>query len=184
MMMESNQINTNPVDPVIMDRFKKLPKDLQRHITDSGWEVSIRKIGKERNLIPEKIYELEVQTFLTLFGLIHTLDYPKVIKTKVGIEKEKADAIASRIDNDIFSKVRFSLEKAFETDPEVELDKPTVETKSIKPPLTTEELPSNPQPLKDSGILKKMSTPTTAKKESYSLDPYREPIDLDEKELK
>jgi len=119
----------------ITKRYLELPEDVQNALFAKETSDSILAVGKKYTLSIEKIGELADETGLVMLGITPPSEYIKNLVQRIGVDQEKARAIAEDINQKVFSPVRESLKKIHKLQPETA--KPTLPVR-LKP-----QAPSN-----------------------------------------
>src|SRR3989344_238954 len=92
-------------------KLKSLPQDLQDAFFSDDVSQNIIDIGKTHGLMLDKTGILGDETTLIMLGVVPTSDFIKNLSEKLGVDKEKAKAIAEDINQKVFQQVRASLRK-------------------------------------------------------------------------
>jgi len=98
-----NVLNLDPV-------FLKLPKELQIAIANSNYQENLYKIATKNNLQIDKMDELEKTTIKLITGEVSPDQYESEIITRAGIPSEKAREIAKDVNENIFKRIRESMQ--------------------------------------------------------------------------
>ena len=108
-------------------KLKSLPQDLQDAFFSDDVSQNIIDIGKTHGLMLDKTGILGDETTLIMLGVVPTSDFIKNLSEKLGVDKEKAKAIAEDINQKVFQQVRASLRKVhgLPEGEKVEVKKPT-----------------------------------------------------------
>lgn len=93
----------------IEERFKKLPKDIQSLLASEDLGLITQVIGEDVGITPEQALDVEDGVVTVLMGFSHPKDFIRNIQTKIGVDQEKARAIAERVNEEIFQQVKDSL---------------------------------------------------------------------------
>ncbi len=93
----------------LKEKFQKLPKDLQQILLSEDLGVGIQLIGRDASITPEQALDIEDEVVAVLVGTSHPKDFIRNIQTKIGVDGEKAHAIAERVNEEIFQPVKESL---------------------------------------------------------------------------
>src|SRR3989338_2133517 len=113
----------------ITKKIKSLPQDLQDAFFSDEVSQNIIDVGKKHGLMLDKTGILGDETTLIMLGIVPTSDFIKKLSERLGVDKEKAKAIAEDINQKVFQQIRASLRKVHGV-PEVE----KVEVKKTTPP--------------------------------------------------
>ncbi len=95
----------------ITKKIKSLPQDLQDAFFSDEVSQNIIDIGKKHGLMLDKVGILGDETTLIMLGITPTADFIKNLSERLGVDKEKAKAIAEDINQKVFQQVRASLRK-------------------------------------------------------------------------
>jgi hypothetical protein len=172
--------------------FKELPDNFQKAITNSSWETSIKKIGNDNNLNPEKNEALEIETRLVLYGIEETEDYVSNIIQEMSLNEPMAIKIADAVSKNIFQPI---MQKARDIENSTKIGTNESEKKAIIPETVSSGLPMieegevahdvpHVEPATDTisislqEIKPEKPEPAPAPKYNYpgGADPYREPL--------
>ena len=113
----------------IIAKYQDLPEDLQKALVSSSFSNAITEVGKKNGLAIDKVGELADETGLVMLGITSPSDYVKNLVKRLGVEQEKARAIAEEINQKIFQPVRESLKKIHGI--AVEVKKPEAPKKEV-----------------------------------------------------
>ena len=81
----------------IQERFNKLPAELQAALSSEQMAETIRKIGKDNDLMIDQIGEIVDQVGLVVLGLAKPLNFVTDIQTRIGASAGTAKRIADQI---------------------------------------------------------------------------------------
>ncbi|OGF63504.1 hypothetical protein A2926_02510 [Candidatus Giovannonibacteria bacterium RIFCSPLOWO2_01_FULL_44_40] len=95
----------------ISEALEKLPEDLHKALFAPETTDSVQAVGKNAGLMIDKIGEFADETGLVMLGITPPSDYVKNLTRRLGVEQEKAKAIAEEINQQIFKPVRESLKR-------------------------------------------------------------------------
>ncbi len=98
-------------DQQIAQMYDNLPEDLKDAIFSVEMSSVVEKIGRENQLNIEQIGDLANETGMVMLGVTHPDEFITNLAERLGVEKEKARAIAHEINDQIFKPVRDSLRK-------------------------------------------------------------------------
>lgn len=118
-------------------RFKTLPEDIQKALTAVASVDTIFAIGKKHGLMVDQIGKMADEIWKVMLGLANPRDFIRNLAGLLGIESEKASAIANDVNAQMFQTVRESLRKIYDQIP------PAVQ-ENITPP--TKMLPASLSP--------------------------------------
>ncbi|MEK7502843.1 MAG: hypothetical protein AAB556_00165 [Patescibacteria group bacterium] len=134
--------NDNKKRQEILDRYLNLPEDLQKALFSPQNSEAIFEIGKKHGLAVDKMGELADETGLVMLGMTKPSEYIKNLSQRLGVEPEKAKAVAEDINQKVFAPIRESLKKIHGISPTAEPVKPSpkelppLPQKSPAPPTT------------------------------------------------
>lgn len=121
----------------LKEAFKKLPSDLQDAIYSVDVSEKLEKIYKKHSLHIDQAGELGSEVGLVMMGLTKPNDFAENITRRLSVPEEKARAVASDINSQIFMPIRQSLMKLHEErdiKPETQNPKPQIQTSVTPPP--------------------------------------------------
>src|SRR3989344_3936363 len=93
----------------VQEKFKTLPEDIQGLIMDDDFGPAVTLLCKELGVDAVKALDVEDEVFDILIGFSHPKDFIHNIRSKIGVDEEKARAIAEKVNNEIFQLVKESL---------------------------------------------------------------------------
>ncbi len=108
----------------LREKFNTLPEALQEAIFSVETADEMMKIEKKNGLTIEQTGKLASITGLVMLGLLAMKDYVAEIEKELGVEREKASAVADDVNLAIFIKIRDLIQqaatniKAYEPKPE------------------------------------------------------------------
>lgn len=116
--LEDELLELNPISiddyrsglPEINSALAKLPKVLQEVITSADTENKIQTIGQKYQLHIDQIGTLDEEVNNVLFGISPTNELVQKIKERLGLDQTTTDAIAREVNEQIFLKIRESLQ--------------------------------------------------------------------------
>lgn len=91
------------------EAFQKLPDDLRKTLLSEDFGLIIQLIGGDVGITPEKALDVEDEVTLVLMGFSHPKDFVRNIQSKIGVDEQKARAIAEKVNEEIFQPVKESL---------------------------------------------------------------------------
>ena len=100
---------------VIDPRFIGLPNDLQQAIIKSNWKQKLYEIVQKYKINIEEMAILEDITVKVMLNEIHSDQYGSELSSKLTIPKENISNIVKEANDNIFKKIRESLETPNET---------------------------------------------------------------------
>jgi hypothetical protein len=142
----------------LLEKYKKLPQDVQDAIFSVDTSEIIREIGEKNKLMIDKIGELADETGLVMLGLTHPNQFISNLTERLEVEHNIAKEIAEEINSKVFFPIRenlkkiHGLEKIEEAAPEGGEPRPESSGREISPapPLPTPEpkieIPVPPEP--------------------------------------
>src|SRR3989344_9657195 len=93
----------------VQEKFKTLPEDIQGLIMDDDFGPAVTLLCKELGVDAVKALDVEDETLHVLIGISDPKDFIHNIQTKIGVDEEKARAIAEKVNDEIFQLVKESL---------------------------------------------------------------------------
>ena len=176
----------------ILEKYEQLPEDLKEAIFSVEMTEAIKGIGAKYKLAIDKIGALANESGMVMFGATRPKDFVSNLMSRLGIDKDTAEKIASDVNSQVFLKVRESLKKLHGGE-EVEVPTPgadEVKKEDILKVLEHPELPTilqgtnKPEEVQNLFEVKtKEEAPRAPMEESKHEapkyegdDPYKEPI--------
>ncbi|HEY4479417.1 MAG TPA: hypothetical protein VI981_03635 [Candidatus Paceibacterota bacterium] len=175
----------------INEKIASLPSDVKDAINSVDIGMRVQTIGSKYHLQIDELNELEKTTAYVMLGLCHPSSYIEVLKTKLAISNETAEAIALDINETIFKPLRASLRKMHSLSEQEEIlsaapqkaDATAPKVQSFMGPYSSStpaaplNPPATPQKTTDTPIpaSKPEVMPPTPNMPKYA-DPYREPV--------
>lgn len=95
----------------ILERYEALPDDLKEAIFSVEMTETIKGIGAKYDLHIDKIGTLANEAGMVMFGATRPKDFVPNLMSRLGVDKDTADKIASDVNSQVFLKVRESLKK-------------------------------------------------------------------------
>ncbi len=139
---------------IIEEQMTKLPADVKEAIISIDYESRLREITKRQKLLIDQAGKLEMETTLVMIGLEPISDYISNLESHLELSTERAQEIASDVNENIFKPIRQSLEKMDEQMLKGENNESTTEEK--KTGSTTQEK----EDLDRNQILKEIEDPS------------------------
>ena len=99
----------NYIKGQLRDKLNKLPEDIQQELSSDDLGLIIQIIGSDVDITPEQSLDVEDEVVAVLMGTSHPKDFIRNIQTKIGVDEEKARAIAEKVNDEIFQLVKESL---------------------------------------------------------------------------
>lgn len=93
----------------LKEKFEKLPADIRRVLLSEEVGINAQIIGRDTDITSEQALDVEDEVVAILMGTSHPKDFIQNIQTKIGVDQEKARAIAERVNEEIFQPVKDSL---------------------------------------------------------------------------
>lgn len=90
-------------------RFNNLPKDVRRMLLSEDFGLIVQLIGGDVGITPEQALDVEGEVVTVLVGTSHPKDFIRNMQSKIGVDEEKARAIAEKVNDEIFQLVKESL---------------------------------------------------------------------------
>jgi len=158
------------IHSMIREQFAKLPPKLQEAITSVEVAEKLRALSQKYRLHLDQGQILENETYMVLLGIEEAGNYEENLKKELGISSEIAKNIANDAAKEIFLSIRNALKTSTTTAP----------TQNSTPPsqIQTPEHQSTVSQNKLESVIKNESKEMTINPtRSYTVDPYREPIE-------
>ncbi len=111
----------------LQDHFAKLPKDLQEAVSSAEVRDSVEKIGKKYGLHIDQLGEMVDLVGLIMLGLSPSKDFVRNFSQEAGVKTDIATSIAEDINNEVFGKIRSSMQAIEAKDEAVEAQKTKAE---------------------------------------------------------
>jgi len=89
----------------------QLPSEVLNAINAVDWKSVIIKMREEKGYNFEQIDALELETELALCGLLNPKDYPKELKSRMGISQMQTDELVKEMNEKVFAKIKEELIK-------------------------------------------------------------------------
>ncbi len=100
----------NIINKQLLEKFKRLPKEVQAAILSVNLSESLQKIVRDNRLLIDQSGKLEMEVIITLLGLEPVSDFLRNIAKELNVSTEKATQIAQDTDTLIFKNIRSSLQ--------------------------------------------------------------------------
>ena len=174
------------------EALQKLPDDLRKIILSTETADKIQAIGQKYNLHIDQMGALDEEVHNVLFGVSSPSKLTEQIKNRLGIEQSAADKITYDLNEQIFLKIRESLQALHETNEATEANEAIGGVEPIPAsPAPPETLPTDlpnrdeimdgiehpkdtPAIKEDSVFEQKMGKLFRIPREEVDLDPYLE----------
>jgi len=104
------------VQKIIAGQLKKLPKDIKEAIVSVDYQTKLQEIVKRQKLLIDQASKMETETTLVMLGLETLSDYTNNLQQELGIPLMRAKEIALDVSENVFKKIRQSLEGMNATD--------------------------------------------------------------------
>ena len=95
----------------ILEKYEQLPEDLKEAIFSVEMTEAIKGIGAKYKLAIDKIGALANESGMVMFGATRPKDFVSNLMSRLGVNMETANKIASDVNSQVFLKVRESLKK-------------------------------------------------------------------------
>lgn len=95
----------------ILEKYEQLPDDLKEAIFSVEMTEAIKGIGDKYGLHIDKIGALANEAGMVMFGATRPKDFVPNLMSRLGVDKDTANKIASDVNSQVFLKVRESLKK-------------------------------------------------------------------------
>ena len=162
----------------LTEKFLELPRDIQLAIWDMDLEGDLGEIGLNHGLHLDEVGKLADETALVLIGINPVASYEQgLIKALPGISGEEIKAIVAEVNQEIFLKIRESLQKVHSTTP----SEPSPVSQPLKAPASAtifnEKMSKLFRVPREEVDLDHLNTqaPIPPQASPTSIDPYREP---------
>ncbi len=129
----------------LREGFKKLPNDIRQVLLSEDFGLIIQVVGKDLGVTPEQALDIEDEVSLILMGISDPKDFIGNIQKKIGVDEQKAHAIAERVNEEIFQPVKESLKIVHNIKDEVASTTPVMPPVAPKLPAASTVPPSFPQ---------------------------------------
>jgi len=93
----------------LIEKFNAVPKNIQGLIVDESFGPAITFLCKGLGVDAVKALDVEDEVLHVLVGISHPKDFIRNIQAKIGVDEEKARAIAEKVNDEIFQLVKESL---------------------------------------------------------------------------
>ncbi|OGI87275.1 hypothetical protein A2995_01195 [Candidatus Nomurabacteria bacterium RIFCSPLOWO2_01_FULL_33_24] len=103
----------NQIAQAIKQRYDNMPEDIKQIIVSSDYQDGLVNISKKFKLNIEQLGVLEINTTMVLLGIINPNKLQEELEKELNINSEKTKGITKEINDQIFHKVKWSLEKIF-----------------------------------------------------------------------
>ena len=116
-------------------KFASLPEEIKALLYSPQMLNVIKGIGEKHRLHVDQVGLLEAETSEVMLGLVEAKDYSLALSESLGMDRQKADAIAKDINDQLFVKIRDAMKLTYEQQ-KTENEKPTVPTPPTPGPPT------------------------------------------------
>ena len=192
-------------DEEVQQKIDSLPADIQQLLYSSEMNTAIQQIGAARHLHVDQIGLLSALASNVMLGLTNTRDFVQAITEYLEVNETEAAAIAEDVNTQLFEKIRESLKQITTPATDVTATMVPPAASASYTPLPTQPTiaaPSMPsleahpldaalsQPtvslpqIVESGVIPTAATPVAptssapaAPTKTYTVDPYREPVE-------
>lgn len=120
-------------------KFDALPPEIKSLIYTPEVTSAIQKVGEKNHLHFDQMGVLEVETSNVMLGFTDPKDLPQILAENLRIDRVQADAVIQDLNDSLFSKIRESMKKMYESAPALVVEKKSVvmpSSASIQPPTT------------------------------------------------
>lgn len=124
-------------------RYKALPEDIQNVLTAMASVDTIFAIGKKHGLMIDQIGKMADEIWKVMLGLADPKDFIRNLASALGIESEKASAIASDVNTQMFQLIRESLRKLYDQIPLATSKEEAQPLSSLRPREAGEAIPQS-----------------------------------------
>lgn len=98
----------------IRTRLAELPEDVQQAVTSADVGQRIQKLGAKHSLHVDQIGALGDETYMVMLGFTDPAEFDDTLTSQLNIPKEKAEALAQDVSNEIFMPIRESMQEFME----------------------------------------------------------------------
>ncbi|MEK7585657.1 MAG: hypothetical protein AAB477_00245 [Patescibacteria group bacterium] len=88
------------------ERFLKLPKEVQKAISESHYQQTLYTIASKQKLSMEQMGSLEEATNKVLLGIIHPDKYETELKEKLGLPADKTTELVNDVNEGVLKNIR------------------------------------------------------------------------------
>ena len=158
----------------LLAKYKALPKELQKIITDTNTSDIIQAIGKKYNLNIDQAGQLESEASRLILGFTHPKDFSGNLSERLGIDTETTRQIVQELNAQIFSQVKESLKRLHGLDQEE--SEPAAQEPPPKPASPFEQkLEEKVFPPKETPLKQEVEEAKKENRYPQDADPYKEP---------
>lgn len=98
----------------LVARYELLPDELKSLITDDNFRVKLFEIAKEQKLNFEQLGILEIEVSMVILGMTPPKDFRDELQIQLKKNDVEIDALVAKINTQVFTPIRASLEKLYE----------------------------------------------------------------------
>lgn len=178
------------MEKTFIEKIKALPVELQDAITSPEFGEKLEAVGEKHNLHIDQIDELANEILATMIGEAKSADFYDHIKKSLNLSDEGARSLTTDVNEQIFLPLRSALQSpdpAPTPEPSHPLETPDEILKHIEdagpalpaPDLTDHLLQNTVEstPIEEAPTaVTPPPAPTPPPKKTYTVDPYREPV--------
>src|SRR5437868_2887280 len=106
------------MNPELKNKYDSLPNDVKQAIDSSDVALKLEDLGKKYDLHMDQIGILEEEVGKVMLGITHPDEFVDVIEQKLNIDTDKAIALTTDVNMEIFLSIRESLIKMHDADSE------------------------------------------------------------------
>lgn len=176
-------------------KFNSLPDGIKKLLYSFEMTAVITKVGEKHGLHLDQMDFLNAETAQVMIGFLDAKDFSEAIAEDLGVDQQKANAIAKDVNDMLFAKIREVMQKpATPAAPEAPANPPAVAAAPAAAPVPAKAAEIHPADLllTQKTVVAPVSAQPAAEKaapavaaplqkteppkpEDYKADPYREP---------
>ncbi len=132
----------------LVARYELLPDDLKALITDDEFRMKLFNLAKELKMTYEQLGVLEIEVTMVILGMTPPNQFRDELQIQLKKNDTEIDAIVAKVNEQIFTPIRVSLEKLYENhkEPEDYLDAPEGENSAPTAQVTNQTPSATPTP--------------------------------------
>lgn len=100
---------------LIKKQWERLPDEVRDAIRSTPWEQTIIELGQKYRLNVDQLGEFQMETMLTLIGLVHPDQYSSELRSRIHVSEEVIQSLVMEANQRIFGKIRESLKHVYES---------------------------------------------------------------------
>lgn len=128
-------------------RYKNLPIEVKELLYSSEMSFVMQQVGQKHRLHLDQIDKLNTETGQVMLGFVDANEFVSNLEDMLGVDKQRAEAIAKDVSDMLFSKIRDAMKQTFEMSKEPTSPAPSQPSAvsaapvSKLPPLTSRPVP-------------------------------------------